>query len=1043
MKTDSELTVNAGFAANSDNRRQAANISRDNASRGAALLAKELRAAISGEVRFDPGSRALYSTDSSNYRQVPIGVVLPKTKEDVINTIKICHRHEAPITGRGCGTSLAGQCCNIAVVIDFSKYLHHLIELDAGRRTARVEPGIIYDDVNRAAKPHKLAFGPDPSTHSHCTIGGMIGNNSCGVHSVMAAFAGTGARTSDNIEDMEIMTYDGLRMRVGPTSDPDLEQMIRQGGRRGEIYRGLRDIRDRYADLIRARFPKIPRRVSGYNLDELLPEKGFNVARALCGTESTCVTVLEATLQLIPSPPVRSLVVLGYPDVYVAGDHIPEILEHKPVGLEGIDDVLIDGMKKKHLHPKDFELLPEGKGWLLVEFGGDTKEESDLKANSLMTALTKRKNSPAMRLYDAPFTEKDIWDIRESGLGGSARIPGEPDAWEGWEDSAVPPEKLGGYLREFRSLLQRYDYGCTLYGHFGQGVVHTRINFGLKDRKGVEAYERFGHDAAKLVVKYGGSLSGEHGDGQSRGELLSIMFGEDLVNAFREFKRIWDPDWKMNPGKVVNPHRRDENLRLGESYNPPQWKTVFKFPDDNGSFSYAMERCVGVGKCRRMEAGTMCPSYMATREEMHSTRGRARLLFELLQGSPIGKNGWRDDHVKEALDLCLSCKGCKSDCPMNVDMATYRAEFLSHYYAGRIRPAAAYSMGLIFWWSRLASNFPQVANLVVHLPLLGRGLKRLAGISAQRELPFFANETFRHWFLNRHSLTTGKRVILWPDTFNNYFTPSTARAAVRVLEAAGFSVVIPRRPLCCGRPLYDFGFLQLAKSLLQEILTALRDEIRAGTPIVGLEPSCVTVFRDELINLFPNDEDAIRLKNQTFLFSEFLQKQARDFNLPHLHRPAIVHAHCHHASVIKLTDEEAILKRLGLDYRFLDSGCCGMAGAFGYENGKYEVSLQCGERVLLPEVRKAAKDTLIISDGFSCREQIEQLTDRGALHLAEVIEMAMDEGPDGPPGNYPEKKVLTQPKFSTPDKRLRIVLLGALAVAAGVSWIAITRGKRR
>jgi FAD/FMN-containing dehydrogenase/Fe-S oxidoreductase len=1004
-------------------------------------LAKELHEKIGGEVRFDAGSKALYSTDSSNYRQIPIGVVVPKTREDVINTIKICRRHGAPITGRGGGTSLAGQCCNAAVVIDFSKYLHRLLELDPENRTARVEPGIVYDVVNHAAAAHRLAFGPDPSTHSHCTIGGMIGNNSCGVHSVMAAFAGTGARTSDNVESLEILTYDGVHLRVGPTSETELEEIIRGRGRRGEIYRRLRDLRNRYGDLIRQRYPKIPRRVSGYNLDELLPENGFNVARALCGTESTCVTVLEATLKLVPSPPVRALVVLGYPDIYTAGDHIPEILEHKPVGLEGIDDVLIDGMKKKHLHPEDFELLPEGKGWLLVEFGGDTEEEADAKANSFMHVLGKRKGAPTMRLYDAPFTEKDIWDIRESGLGGSARIPEEPDAWEGWEDSAVPPERLGEYLRDFRALLKKYGYGCTLYGHFGQGVVHTRINFGLKDKAGVAAYERFGYEAAHLVVKYGGSLSGEHGDGQSRGELLSIMFGEDLIEAFREFKRIFDPDWKMNPGKVVDPYRRDENLRFGTDYNPPQWKTTFKFADDRNSFSYATERCVGVGKCRRLEGGTMCPSYMVTREEMHSTRGRARLLFEMLQGSAIGKQGWRDDHVREALDLCLACKGCKSDCPMNVDMATYKAEFLSHYYDGRLRPAAAYSMGLIFWWAQLASHFPRFANQLSHLPVISGLAKSLAGIAPQRELPRFAEQTFRDWFLYRQTHVSGKpRVLLWADTFSNYFKPETAKAAVRVLEAAGFNVIIPRKLLCCGRPLYDFGFLSLAKSLLENILAALRQDIRAGTPIVGLEPSCVTVFRDELLNLFPNDEDAIRLSQQTFLFSEFLQKKAPDVPLPTLRRKALVQAHCHHAAVIKLSDEEGLLKRLGLDFQFLETGCCGMAGSFGYEKDKYDVSVGCAERGLLPAVRNASKDTLIVADGFSCRGQIEQLTHRQAFHIAEVIELAMKTGPEGPAGDYPEKAKLSA---EVQRKRRKSLPIGLIALLCGVvmGWVLVNRRK--
>jgi Fe-S oxidoreductase/FAD/FMN-containing dehydrogenase len=846
------------------------------------------------------------------------------------------------------------------------------------------------------------------------------------VESIPSAFAGTGARTSDNVERLKILTYDGIQLEVGPTSDTEIERIIQKGGRPGEIYSRLKSIRDRYANLIRKPYPKIPRRVSGYNLDDLLPEKGFNVARALCGSEGTCVTVLEATVQLVYSPPIRSLVVLGYPDVYTAGDHVPEVLEHRPVGLEGIDDVLIDGMKKKHLHPDDFELLPEGRGWLLAEFGGETKEEADEKAKRLMQALKSVPHPPTMRLYDAPFEEQHIWDVRESGLGGSARIPGEPDAWEGWEDSAVPPERLGSYLQDFRQLLQKYGYGCTLYGHFGQGIVHTRINLGLKGRKGIEAYERFGFDAAELVVRYGGSLSGEHGDGQSRGELLSIMFGDELLGAFNEFKKIWDPDWKMNPGKVVRPYRRDENLRLGENYNPPQWKTHFSYPNDNGSFPYAMERCVGVGKCRRMEGGTMCPSFMATREEMHSTRGRARLLFELLQGEVIGKRGWREAHVKEALDLCLSCKACKSDCPMNVDMATYRAEFFSHYYGHHTRPVVAYAMGLIPWWSRVASCWPGLANLFSQTPLFSALFKQFAGVAHERSLPVFAQQTFKQWFGRRKGRRhVGPRVILWPDTFNNHFSTGTAKAAVETLESIGFTVVVPSEPLCCGRPLYDFGFLDLAKIFLRQILNTLRDEIRAGTPIVGLEPSCVSVFRDEIRNLFPNDEDATRLSQQTFLSSEFLQKRAVKAALPKLYREALVHLHCHHAAVIKSTDEEAVLKRLGLDYEILNSGCCGMAGSFGYEKEKYNVSIKTGERVLLPAVRKANKDTLIIANGFSCREQIEQLTGRRALHLAEVLQMALLEGPQGLHGNFPERHYLKRERaFSAMDVAL-VGLIGA------------------
>ncbi len=949
----------------------------------AEALAAELRSQVHGEVRFDDGSRALYATDSSNYRQVPIGVVIPRDTEDVIATVAVCRRYGAPILARGCGTSLAGQCCNIAVIMDMSKYMHQIIELDPQKKLARVQPGIILDDLRNAAEQYKLTFGPDPATHSRCTLGGMIGNNSCGVHSVMAG------KTDDNIEELEILTYDGLRMRVGRTSDEELERIIKEGGRRGEIYTRLKSLRDRYASLIRERYPKIPRRVSGYNLDQLLPENGFHVARALVGSECTCVTVLEATTRLVYSPPARTLLVLGYPDVYIAADHLMEILAHQPIALEGLDDRLIDGMRKKGLHPESIKLLPGGGGWLLVEFGGETRQEAADRARELMEELASKANAPGMKLFDNPEEAQLVWKVRESGLGASAFVPGEKLNWEGWEDSAVPPENLGNYLRDLRKLYDKYGYNGDLYGHFGQGCVHTRTDFDLETTEGIRTFRSFLEDAADLVVRYGGSLSGEHGDGQARAELLPKMFGNELVEAFREFKAIWDPHWKMNPGKVVNAYRIDENLRLGASYHPPQLKTHFKFPDDQGSFSRATLRCVGVGACRRMEGGTMCPSFMVTREEEHSTRGRARLLFEMLQGNPL-KDGWRDEHVKEALDLCLACKGCKGDCPVNVDMATYKAEFLSHFYKGRLRPLTAYSMGLIYWWARLAARIPGVVNFFTRTPLLRSMAKALAGIAPERQIPAFAPQTFKQWFHQRGPRNEGRpRVILWPDTFNNYFHPEVARAAVEVLEAVGYAIEVPQRSLCCGRPLYDFGMLNLAERLLRQNLDTLRPLLAAGVPVVGLEPSCVAVFRDELLNLFPNDPDAKRLSQQSFLLSEFLEKRVENYQPPKLQGKAIVHGHCHHHAIMKMKAEKAVLTKLGLDFEILDSGCCGMAGSFGFEKDHYDVSMQVGERVLLPAVRNASKDTLIIADGFSCREQIAQATGRRALHLAQVIQMAM------------------------------------------------------
>ncbi|HEX2569942.1 MAG TPA: FAD-linked oxidase C-terminal domain-containing protein [Polyangia bacterium] len=1002
----------------------------------AQALAAALDARVRGEVRFDNGGRALYATDGSNYRQVPIGVVIPRDVEDVIATVAVCREFGAPVLPRGGGTSLAGQCCNVAVVLDCSKYLRGVLELDPGRRIARVEPGCVLDELRARAEEHHLTFGPDPSTHKYCTLGGMLGNNSCGIHAYMAG------RTADNTHELEVLTYDGLRLRVGPTSEEELRQIIAAGGRRGEIYAGLRSIRDRYADLIRRRYPRIPRRVSGYNLDELLPENGFHVARALVGTEGTCVTILEATLRLVPSPPVRVLVVLGYRDVYEAGDHVPDIRAFDfVVGLEGLDRHLIEGMKKKGLHPEDTELLPEGDGWLMVEIGAQTREEGDARAKQLMDALKKAPRPPSMKLFDKKEEEQKVWEIRESGLGATARVPGHPDAWPGWEDSAVPPERVGEYLRALRDLYNKYRYEAALYGHFGQGCIHCRVSFRLKTEDGVREFRSFMEEAADLVLRMGGSLSGEHGDGQARAELLDKMYGPELVQAFREFKAVWDPQGKMNPGKVVDPYRLDQNLRLGPDYHPPEVATYFRYPDDHGSFANATERCVGVGKCRRTDGGTMCPSYMVTKEEMHTTRGRARLLFEMLEGRPL-EEGWRSEEVRSALDLCLACKGCKGDCPVNVDMATYKAEFFAHYYKGRLRPRAAYTMGLIYKWARLAALLPRVANFVAEAPLLRDLAKWLGGIHPARELPAFAPEPFTRWFARHQTpahLVEAPPVLLWPDTFNNYFHPETARAAVRVLEAAGYRVVVPQRPLCCGRPLYDFGMLDRAQRQLAEILEALRPAIAQGVPVVGLEPSCVAVFRDELRGLFPEDLDAQRLTKQTFMLSEFLVKKA-DFQPPRLGRKAVVHGHCHHKSVLGFGAEKELFERLGLEADVLEAGCCGMAGSFGFEreDEKYRVSIECGERALLPAVRKAADEALIIADGFSCREQIAQQSQRRALHVAEVLAMALTKGEEAPARRFPERGIVREYRFS--PGQLAVMALAGVGVAMGLRWLLGRRG---
>jgi Fe-S oxidoreductase len=544
-------------------------------------------------------------------------------------------------------------------------------------------------------------------------------------------------------------------------------------------------------------------------------------------------------------------------------------------------------------------------------------------------------------------------------------------------------------------------------------------------------------EASSLVVSYGGSLSGEHGDGQSKAEFLGKMFGEELLGAFREFKSLWDPQWKMNPGKIVEPYRIDENLRLGSDYRPVEPETHFHYLQDGGSFNQATLRCVGIGECRRHEKGTMCPSYRATMEEMHSTRGRAHMLFEMAQGEVV-RDGWKSEAVFDALDLCLSCKGCKGDCPVNVDVATYKAEFLSHYYEGRLRPRPAYSMGLIHWWAGIASLVPELANLAGAAPGLADLIKTLAGVTPERPLPKFARQTFKSWFRHRtRRLRSASKVILWADTFNNYFHPEVAAAAVDVLESAGFEVMVPAQHLCCGRPLYDYGMLDQAKSLLDRTLDALRTPIEAGVPMVGLEPSCVAVFRDEMADLLPHDEDAKRLHGQTFSLAEFLTQKVHGYRPPALRRKALVHGHCHQKAVIGMDHEEKLLRDMGLDADILDDGCCGMAGSFGFETAKYDLSMKVGELGVLPKVRAAAKDTLIVADGFSCKTQIEQATDRHALHLAQVLQMAARDGFNGTAGGYPERG---WSKLRRNDNYLREILTAGAGLALGGLLLRARRG---
>jgi FAD/FMN-containing dehydrogenase/Fe-S oxidoreductase len=949
-----------------------------------ATLESHLRATIEGEVRFDVGTRAAYATDASNYRQVPVGVVIPRHEGDVIAALSLARENAMPILARGGGTSLAGQGCNAALVLDFSKYMNRIVAIDPGARVAQVEPGVVQSHLNAALAPHGLFFAPDPSTKDRCTIGGMIGNNSCGAHS--AAYG----KTVDNVEALEIILHDGTRVSAqGSMDETQLGAAIERGGREGELYSRLRELRDRTADSVRANFPKLPRRVSGYNLDELMPERGFNLARAIVGSEGTLATIIRATIRAVPRPKELALAVLGFDDVFIAADQMPWLLAHRPEALEGFDENLPEFARTKLMPGVRF--LPAGRAFLLVELGGESPDEARERAERVIAeAREQRECSGTAYIADAR-EQAAVWQIRESGLGSSAFIPGRPRSWPGAEDSAVPPANLGAFLRGFDRILgSRNLKVATYYGHFGEGCVHARVNFDLMTAAGIATFRAAMVELGELVASLGGSLSGEHGDGLARSELLPMMFQPDLIDAFREFKRIFDPDSMMNPGVIVDAHPLDSHLKLGANYRPREVATHFDFSAEGGLAGAAL-KCVGIGKCRKTEAGTMCPSYMATREEIHSTRGRARILFEALTTDLI-PGGFAGDSVREALDLCLSCKGCKSECPSSVDMAAYRAEFFSNYYRLHRRPLSSAFFGRLNEVARLASYAPSLANALSHAPLMAGLARKALAIHPARELPRFARRTFRSWFERRTAPRASMReVVLFADTFTNFFEPQIPIAAVEVLERAGFRVIVPRDQLCCGRPLYDQGMLERAKARLRDVIEVLDPFAAVGIPIVGLEPSCILTFRDELPSLFSGDPRAKTIAAQSFLLDEFLAREAPDFAPPEIRRRTLVQGHCHQKALAGIGGEIALLSRAaGAELEVLDAGCCGMAGAFGYERAHFEVSRAIGARVLFPAIDKAPPDAIIVADGFSCRSQIRHFCpSRRPMHLAEVLNLQL------------------------------------------------------
>jgi len=953
-----------------------------------ARLGDELRRELRGVVGDDRRTRALYATDGSNYRAVPDLVVVPADGEDLATAVALTAAWGAPVVMRGGGTSMAGNAIG-GVVIDASRYVNRIISIDEESQTAIVEPGVVLTDLLAAAKAYGLAFGADPSSGSRATLGGMIANNACGAHSV------AWGTTADNLRSLDVILADGTRITVDASGVPlagtsgDIlgfrAAYASRSGREGELHRALQAFVDRNELLIRRRFGQFTRQISGYALHRLLPEYGYNVAGLLSGSEGGLAATLRATVALTPLPKAKVLCVLGFGDSITSADCVPIVLRHGPLTMESINIDLVERLPAEVRDAAVHAGLPDGKAWLLVEMGGEDEVLAARSAQRMLDELRDSGSPATASLVSDPKAQAVLWRCRTDAAGLATRRADGAEAWGGWEDAAVPPERLGAYLRGLDELLGRHGLSGASYGHFGEGCMHMRIDFDLLSQRGIATYRDFVEQSTDLVVELGGSVSGEHGDGRARGELLSRMYGADGVRLFAELKEIWDPARVMNPGMIVDPPPLDLAIRHDGPAKDRRLLTIFAYPEDDHDFAQAQRRCVGIGKCRQGSGGVMCPSYQVTREEVHSTRGRAHLLWEMLQGDLI-TDGWRSAEVRDGLDLCLSCKGCLSDCPVNVDMATYKAEFTQHHYARRpwARPLSHWSMGWLPLWARLASPVPRLANRFARLRLT----KRLGGIAPEREIPAFAQQTFTSWFAARGgSSTGGSKVVLWADTFTDHLAPAVGRAAVEVLEAAGFEVVVPEKRVCCGLTWISTGQLKKARRVLNRSLGVLAPYLAEDTPIVGLEPSCTAAIRHDAPSLIVDNPLADKAAKSVRTFAEFMVESG--WEPPEVGGEALVQTHCHQHAVLGFDADRRLMSAAGIDASVPDSGCCGLAGNFGFERDHYAVSKAIGERVLLPAVRALPDTTAVLADGFSCRIQIAHGTPRRAHHLAELLAQAL------------------------------------------------------
>ena len=948
-------------------------------------LVQELRRETSGEVRFDAMSRALYSTDASMYEMEPVGVVIPRTVEDVIATVDVVRRHNGTLLPRGGGTSLAGQTVARAVVIDFSKYLHNVLEDCPEEGWVRVQPGIILDELNREIRSTGRLFTPDPSTSNRGTVGGAIGNNSCGAHSIIWG------KTVDNVIELDVILADGSTAALGPLSEEALTGTAHAGSTVGEIARRLSDLGESCRDEVDARFPKIMRRVGGYNLDELAGPGPLDLARFAVGSEGTLVTVTGAVLKTVPIPRVRGLAVVHFASLHESMEATVAALELEPAAVEHIGSMILSTVRSNLSYSRLMDFVEgEPDSLLAVEFVGDTEAEVAARIDRLEQRFARSRLGYAVVRMMSLRDQARVWDVRKAGLGLMMNVPGDAKPLAFVEDTAVAPEVLPEYVRRFDEIVRDHGTEAGYYGHASVGCLHIRPLVDLKLQEGVDRMVSIAAAVSDLVLEFGGAMSAEHGDGLVRSVWNEKMFGTRLYEAFREVKRIFDPDGIMNPGKIIDPPPMTENLRISPAYTPLQVQTGLDFGPENG-FAGAIERCNGQGACRKLSGGSMCPSYMATMEEEHSTRGRANALRAVISGS-LPADALTSRRLYEVLHLCLECKACKAECPSNVDMAKLKYEFLHQYRKTNGLPVKARVIGSVSAMNRVGSRLAPLSNAAMRSAAFRLAMEKATGIDRRRRMPEFAGQTFRHWFRSRKSpqeQDSKGTVALFPDTFTDYNHPEIGRAAVAVLERLGYRVVVPET-VCCGRPMLSAGMMDQARRNAEKNVEALYPYAAEGARIVGLEPSCTLAVSDDYRDLLGSGGETDLVRSSTVSFDRFVEEALSNGSALAFETPPVevrYFGHCHQKALTGTGSALSVLKHLsGNGVAEIDAGCCGMAGSFGMTVDRYDLSMRIGEDRLFPAVRQSPSEAVIVSDGVSCRAQILDGTGREARHLAQVLE---------------------------------------------------------